>query len=1047
MTKRDRNGVAEQVYTTSPTHKKRRMSSAVNKDIQNGSVVNIDEDLHSRQLAVYGKESMRKMANANILICGLKGVGVEIAKNVVLAGVKSVILLDNGVVKHTDLASQFYLQQEDVGKKRAEACVAKVQQLNTAVKVQVCGEDLSESLIKNFDTVVLTDSNLAESKQIDAWCRANKVAFVRTENRGVYCSIFCDFGNDFVVLDTDGEEPHQGIVAGITKGYPTVVITVEDERLQFQDGDYVTFTEVQGMTELNSLDPMKMKIRNVKSNSFEIDLDTSTFGEYVKGGLVVQHKPPKVINFRSLEDCLIKPGELLLTDFSKITRSTLLHVAFQALDKYVSETGALPSPGSLDSATKYLEMVKALNEQQPEETRAEIEEKVLLQLAKGAMGDVSPMAALIGGVAAQEVVKSVSGKFHPLFQWLYFDSAESLPSESTPEADFAIQGGRYDGQIQALGKSVQEQLGKMKVFLVGAGALGCEFLKNLALMGVGCGEGGLITVTDDDVIEKSNLSRQFLFRDEHISHSKATVAAQAAKEINPQVNIKALQNRVSPETEDVFNDEFWQGLDLVVNALDNVTARLYVDSKCVYYQKPLLESGTLGPKCNTQTVIPHLTENYGASRDPPERQAPMCTLHSFPHNINHCLVWARDLFGRYFEDSPKLANAFLSNPDKILEDAKKQGDAQSKDQLEQVIQLLSGEKCNTFEDCVAWARRVFQEHFHDKIAQLIYTFPEDAVTSEKALFWSPPKRFPHAIDFSAKDALHAAFIQAGAILRADIYGISRPEFCKDASQVAQVGANVVIEKFVPKDGVKIETDPNANSAPASLGDDTSLIQQLCEKLKQIHATLPEGYELNPIEFEKDDDTNFHMDFISGMANLRARNYYIEEVDKFKAKLIAGRIIPAIATTTALATGFVCLELYKVAQGKVLEDYRNTFANLALPLFAQSEPIPPKSEKFNDMKWSVWDRWVVEGDITVQELVDWFKKKGMECYSISCGTALIYNNVFPKHQERLGKKISEMVQMVAKIELPEWRQFVDVVAACEDENGDDVDVPLISIKYK
>eukprot|EP01023_Acetabularia_acetabulum_P053882 TRINITY_DN6048_c0_g2_i4.p1 TRINITY_DN6048_c0_g2~~TRINITY_DN6048_c0_g2_i4.p1 ORF type:complete len:421 (-),score=76.88 TRINITY_DN6048_c0_g2_i4:81-1199(-) len=367
----------------------------------------------------------------------------------------------------------------------------------------------------------------------------------------------------------------------------------------------------------------------------------------------------------------------------------------------------------------------------------------------------------------------------------------------------------------------------MQVFLVGAGALGCEFLKNMALMGVGCGEGGLITITDDDVIEKSNLSRQFLFRDEHIQHSKATVAAEAARAINPQVNIKALQNRVAPETEDIFNDEFWGGLDLVVNALDNVQARLYVDSKCVYYQKPLLESGTLGPKCNTQTVIPHLTENYGASRDPPEKQAPMCTLHSFPHNIHHCLVWARDLFGRYFEDSPRLANAFLANPEKVLEDAKKQGDAQSKDQLEQVIKLLESSKCNTFEDCVAWAREVFQDHFYDKISQLVYTFPEDAVTSNGAFFWSPPKRFPQALDFTATDALHAQYIQAAAILRADIYGISRPGASKSAAQVADLGSKIVIQKFVPQDNVKIETDPNANTTQQSGGDEMNIIQSLC----------------------------------------------------------------------------------------------------------------------------------------------------------------------------------------------------------------------------
>ncbi len=53
----------------------------------------------------------------------------------------------------------------------------------------------------------------------------------------------------------------------------------------------------------------------------------------------------------------------------------------------------------------------------------------------------------------------------------------------------------------------------MQVFLVGAGALGCEFIKNFAMMGLGVGSKGQVTVTDDDVIEKSNLSRQFLFRD------------------------------------------------------------------------------------------------------------------------------------------------------------------------------------------------------------------------------------------------------------------------------------------------------------------------------------------------------------------------------------------------------------------------------------------------------------------------------------------------------------------------------------------------------
>ena len=68
---------------------------------------------------------------------------------------------------------------------------------------------------------------------------------------------------------------------------------------------------------------------------------------------------------------------------------------------------------------------------------------------------------------------------------------------------------------------------------------------------------------------------------------------------------------------------------------------------------------------------------------------------------------------------------------------------------------------------------------------------------------------------------------------------------------------------------------------------------------------------------------------------------------------------------------ICLDLLKAVQGKPIEAYRNTFANLALPLFAMAEPIPPKTVEFNGMKWTLWERWILEGDLTVQQVIDWF----------------------------------------------------------------------------
>jgi ubiquitin-activating enzyme E1 len=731
----------------------------------------------------------------------------------------------------------------------------------------------------------------------------------------------------------------------------------------------------------------------------------------------------------------------------------VLHLGFTALERFVkSKGGSFPTPGCPDDAAAIVAIANEINASAPADQKLEDVDPnaVVTTLAKTAKGYVSPMAAMFGGVIGQEVIKAITGKFHPLHQFFYFDSMESLPKpEVLTVEECAPEGSRYDAQIACFGKTLQRVIENKKAFLVGAGALGCEFIKNFALMGLACGEdGGEVTVTDDDVIEKSNLSRQFLFRDWNIGQAKSLCATNAARAINQNLNVRSLENRVSPDTEDVFDDSFWKSLDVVVNALDNVKARLYVDSRCVYFAKPLLESGTLGTKCNTQMVVPNVTENYGASRDPPEKSAPMCTLHSFPHNIDHCLTWARSEFEGLFEKSPGEANAFLAKPQEYADAARRAGDASARENLEKVSECLLDSRCETYEQCVSWARIRFQEAFHDKIAQLTYTFPEDAVTSTGSAFWSAPKRFPTALTFATSDASHLALMRAMANLKAEVHGVARPEWSGDDAALAAAIENVHVHKFEPKSGVRIETDPKATET-ASLGgmDDDAIIDALLQKLETVREKFSPDYRLTAVEFEKDDDSNFHMDAICGLSNMRARNYQVQEVDKLKAKLIAGRIIPAIATTTAMATGLVCLELYKIFNDAPIEAYRNTFANLALPLFAMAEPIAPKTFKFNDMRWTLWDRWVLKGDLTVKELLGWFEAKGLTAYSVSCGQSLIYNTIFPKHKERMDKKVSDLVQTVAKLDIPEGRKHFDIVVACEDNEGEDVDVPLVSIEFR
>ena len=90
----------------------------------------IDESLYSRQLYVLGHEAMKKMAKSAVLVSGMKGLGLEIAKNIILGGVKAVTLHDEGVAEVADLSSQFYLSEEDVGKNRAAVSLNKLAELN-----------------------------------------------------------------------------------------------------------------------------------------------------------------------------------------------------------------------------------------------------------------------------------------------------------------------------------------------------------------------------------------------------------------------------------------------------------------------------------------------------------------------------------------------------------------------------------------------------------------------------------------------------------------------------------------------------------------------------------------------------------------------------------------------------------------------------------------------------------------------------------------------------------------------------------------------------
>mmetsp|Transcript_32453 Transcript_32453/g.54676 ORF Transcript_32453/g.54676 Transcript_32453/m.54676 type:complete len:576 (+) Transcript_32453:271-1998(+) len=571
-------------------------------------------------------------------------------------------------------------------------------------------------------------------------------------------------------------------------------------------------------------------------------------------------------------------------------------------------------------------------------------------------------------------------------------------------------------------------------------------------MGVGEGAyGGHITVTDHDVIEKSNLNRQFLFREHDLKKPKSSTAAASATSINPNLRVISHTHKVCPESEDIFSEDFFESLDVVVNALDNVAARLYVDGRCVSARRPLLESGTLGSKGHVQVIVPHLTESYSDSRDPPEKDVPFCTIRSFPNVIEHTIEWARDKFENTFFNKPQEFNKFLEDDCYF---SQLRSSSSDKHTIARRLLKMLDKRPVTFEECLGIARRKFDHYFHHSILDLLLLFPHEKRNADGSLFWTPPKRPPTPIHFDPTDPLHLNFVQSAASVYASVYSIKLPS----DSIPLMVLANLPSKEYTPKPVSEESTTDAAPEPPnATKPTDEKAFESAIYKLRRVRVSMrPQKKQrtdeladspsssslLNPIQFEKDDDTNFHVDFVTAAANLRARNYGIQEADRLKVKLIAGKIIPAIATTTAAVAGLATLELIKVLKKLPLSAYKNAFLNLALPFVTCSEPVPAKRTILTPtLSVTSWDRWDVQShkDMTLGDFISLLEQK----HSIVAGCVMqdvhiVYMSMMPTHKKRLQQKLSSLIKMNKK------KRYVDLVCSFTDKNDNEVTGPIVRV---
>lgn len=199
--------------------------------------------------------------------------------------------------------------------------------------------EIMEELLLVYQVVVFIDIILEKVVKIDDFCYKQElvIVFIKVDIRGLFGFVFCDFGLFFIVVDVDGEEFYMGIIVFISNDNFVLVICVDDERVELQDGDFVVFFEVYGMLEFN--DGKFWCVKGIRLYLFLLDEDMIGYGVYEKGGIVMQVKFLKVFKFQFLREVLENLGEFLLSDFVKFDCFLLLYVVFQVLDVFCVEVG------------------------------------------------------------------------------------------------------------------------------------------------------------------------------------------------------------------------------------------------------------------------------------------------------------------------------------------------------------------------------------------------------------------------------------------------------------------------------------------------------------------------------------------------------------------------------------------------------------------------------------------------------------------------------------------------------------------------------------
>jgi len=408
------------------------------------------------------------------------------------------------------------------------------------------------------------------------------------------------------------------------------------------------------------------------------------------------------------------------------------------------------------------------------------------------------------------------------------------------------------------------------------------------------------------------------------------------------------------------------------------------------------------------------------------------------------------------------------------------------DEMENVFSILKFlTNGANYDTCVNLSMLYLNKFFYSKIRDLVHCFPkdactEDAETHEKTPFWTGAKRFPRAAELDLNDEHVFGFLLNSTNLFA--YMLKLKPIDENSFRELANKSNLKFPEWQPsakfaeqvKSEIRDEKKGRKEATVVEVGDE---FEELKAKMEQLDVS-----KVTPVsvaDFEKDDDTNYHIDWITSTSNMRAWNYHIAAASRHKCKMIAGKIIPAVATTTAMITGLVCLEMYKILLKLDISKFLCANFNLGSASMVLFEPAKPKpvKEAYDEAEMCVvkpvpegftcWDSVIFDiGDCTISQLLEEFPKIHHGCKfdmlffdtPAKAGETQITKPIWVSFPITEGQKTQNPISLKTPISqlyndyfpncpIPDKKHYLGLNGSVVNADGDPVLVPRIICYFK